>query len=163
MSARREVSMGEELELCRAHLTIMGLRRDQSFRLRTRGVDLEAPVPPAIVHTLVENALSHNRYRMPEVTLELTEARAAGRRILTFSSPLGEDDGPSAPAAGTGTGRRYVETRLEERYPGDWSFEHGRSGDSWRAVIEIPAPATRSALLRKSRGRASGTRRSGLS
>ena len=99
-------------------------------------------VPPALLHTLVENAITHGGpVRDGERTLRLTEARLAdGRRVIELLSPVSQL--PTARTGVTeGTGTRYVKARLEESHPGRWHFETGPVPNGWRTRIEI-IPAT---------------------
>src|SRR6185436_17263269 len=59
MTHRRVVSAEDELRLCRSHLANMSLRKEVSYELHVDGIDDDRPVPPAVFHTLVENAITH--------------------------------------------------------------------------------------------------------
>jgi hypothetical protein len=135
VSGERAISMARELELCRAYLEVMGYRYGLAFTLEAPGVEGEAAVPPAVLHTLLENAFSHNRYTAP-VTFHLQEARAGGRRRYTFTTPTCTG---ATPSLGEGTGTRYLEARLEETFPGAWSLEAGPTEAGWATVVEVPA------------------------
>ena len=135
-ASRAVVRLDEELRLCRWHLETMSLRRDVRYELETRGVRGDEPLPPAVLHTLVENALTHGDVA-PHVTLRLVaEARGRHNRFV-LESPAGEDAAAGPPRAGTGT--RYVEARLREAWGADWSFTQQRTGDRWRAELVVPA------------------------
>src|SRR3546814_12137163 len=55
VSGRALIPLEDELALCRAHLEVMGFRRDQAFVLDAR-LDPDSPaVPPAVLHPLIEN------------------------------------------------------------------------------------------------------------
>jgi hypothetical protein len=135
ISGQSLIPVARELQLCRAHLTIMGCRKGGAFRLDTDGVDDGALVPPAIFHTLVENAITHNGYDdSADVVFTLREERAdRGRRYL-FDSPVHRQ--PAATPR-DGLGLRYVRARLEEAFPGRWSLDSGPDGSSWRTTIVV--------------------------
>ncbi len=139
MSRRRLVTLDEELEICRIHLKIMNMQQRADFRLSVDGVDGRATIPPAILHTLVENGLTHGYAGCREGTFQLTAENDAGMvryRLFNDSRPPGE----SAPAsAGSGTGTAYVRARLEEAYPGRWQFRAGAVPGGWEAVVAVPA------------------------
>ncbi|MBV8518688.1 MAG: histidine kinase [Acidobacteria bacterium] len=130
------IPLADELALCRSHLAVMSARKAKRFHLRADGVDAAATIPPAVLHTLVENALTHNRYRADEVEFVLSVDRRPHARRYVFDAPLG--DTPAAHAAPEGTGLRYVKARLEERYPGKWSLTSEAKGAHWRTTIEVP-------------------------
>ncbi|HEX8173075.1 MAG TPA: histidine kinase [Thermoanaerobaculia bacterium] len=136
MSARRLVTADEELRLCRAHLANMSLRKDVAYELEVDGVDGARLVPPAVFHTLVENAVTHGE-TSERVTLRLS-AHGDGSRIrYVFEAPAASDDDEAPRGAGGGT--RYIEARLREVFGNAWSFRQGRIGAQWRAEIEVPA------------------------
>lgn len=134
MSNRRVVSADDELRLCRRHLANMSLRKEVAYELQVDGVDGERPVPPAVFHTLVENAITHGDANGGRVTMRLTARAERDRVTYVFEAPAGA---PNGSAGGTGT--RYIEARLREAWGDAWSFRQGRRGAMWRAEIEVPA------------------------
>jgi hypothetical protein len=135
LASRRLVRADEELRLCRSHLETMSLRRDVRYELEVRGVRGDEPVPPAVLHTLVENAVTHGA-QAPRVTLRLA-AEPDGRHTRFVLESPANGGGDGAPAPGTGT--RYVEARLREAWGEDWTFRQQRRGATWRAELVIPA------------------------
>jgi LytS/YehU family sensor histidine kinase len=113
----------------------MGFRRDVRFELDAAGVDPSGAVPPAVLHTLVENAVTHNAYAPGPVLLTLRETRDGGRRQYTLRAPLA---GPPREGARDGTGLRYVRARLEESYPGEWALSSAVEGGEWTTRIDLP-------------------------
>ncbi|NTX15596.1 histidine kinase [Myxococcus sp. CA051A] len=139
VSGERTIPLARELELCRAHLEVMGCRQGTAFQLETEGVDLSAPVPPALLHTLLENAFSHNRYVSPHTFRLESSLVAEGtgpRRRYVFLAPPGTG---TRPGGGEGTGSRYLRARLEEAFPGAWRLEDGPTDAGWRTRVEVPA------------------------
>jgi uncharacterized membrane-anchored protein YhcB (DUF1043 family) len=51
VSAEKLIPLGQELELCRAHLRVMSVRTGRDWNLETTGVDEAVSVPPAIFLT----------------------------------------------------------------------------------------------------------------
>jgi hypothetical protein len=145
MSGEKLVSLGEELALCRTHLTVMSLRYGAQHVLVTEGTQENAAVPPAVFLTLLENGLTHQRTRRDGAGEEnvfrlRAEQRAgdAGVRYEFFS--------PGAPAVKAenrhgakreGTGMRYVRARMEESFAGRWTLTDGPVAGGWRTVIEL--------------------------
>ena len=136
MSTRRVVTAGDELRLCRSHLANMSLRKEIAYALEVDGVDDDRPVPPAVFHTLVENAITHGVSDNGHVTLRLSARTSRTRVRYVFEAPAGEDAADGNPQ---GTGTRYIEARLRETWGEAWSFRQGRVGAIWRAVIEVPS------------------------
>jgi hypothetical protein len=127
MSTKTLVSTDEELRLGRSHLANMSLRKDVAYELEVEGVDGTRLVPPAIFHTLIENAITHGS-SAPRVTMRLT----GSDRGYVFESPVdSSDDRELQPGSGT----RYIEARLREAFGDAWTFRQGRVGDLWRVEI----------------------------
>jgi hypothetical protein len=133
MSAEKLVLAEDELRLCRSHLANMSLRKDVAYELEVEGVDGALRVPPAVFHTLVENAVTHGT-PTERVTLRLSASNEGGRVRYVFEAPAGESNDGNA-----GTGTKYIEARLREAWGDAWSFRQGRFGSLWRAEIEVPA------------------------
>jgi hypothetical protein len=144
LSRHQLVTLGEEIDLCEAHLRVMSLRREASYRLEVDVPDRAAPIPPALLHTLVENAITHGGpSHAGERVLRLAETRTAdGSRVIELQSPMTAHTGARAATRDRpdGTGLRYVKARLEESFPGRWTFVAAPVGDSWRVCIVL-APA----------------------
>jgi len=130
------VAADEELRLCRHHLATMSLRKDVCYELVVEGLRGDERLPPAVLHTLVENAVTHGR-SAPRVTLRLSATVQGPWRRLLLESPV---DGEAA-ENGPGTGTRYVEARLREAWGEQWSFHQRREGLLWRAELVVPAVA----------------------
>lgn len=130
----------EEIELCRNHLTMMGLRLGRVFSLEFASGQSDAPFPPGVLHTLVENAISHNRYRQEVVKFSLTEQSEGGARVFELRVPRADRAGKAS--MGTGSGTAYIEARLEEFAPGDWHFISRAEGQDWVSRITLPEVST---------------------
>jgi hypothetical protein len=137
VAGEKLIPLGQELELCYAHLRVMSLRKGAVCTLTTTGVDERDLVPPALFHTLIENGLTHLLPRDGRQSFELVAA-PEGRRTRYVMRAFGERATP-APGAGAraGTGLRYIEARLEESFPGDWRCTSGPTADGWETRIEV--------------------------
>ncbi|WP_187775565.1 histidine kinase [Luteimonas suaedae] len=135
MSGKKLVTLADELELCRRHLEVMSYRKDHKFALNSDDVDITQHLPPATLHTLLENALTHNAYAGGAVfTLEAAKS-ASRRRSYRLRSPL--ESRPRGRGR-DGRGHAYVRARLQEAFGDDWSFVAGPEGTEWVDTIEIP-------------------------
>jgi hypothetical protein len=136
LSGERLIPLGQELDLCRAHLRVMSLRTGREWRLETEGLDQSHLVPPGIFLTLTENGFSHQGVASTGGTFILRFAKAGtNSKAFTFVSP--GDTAPTALKADGGTGLRYVRARLEESFPGRWRFRDGPTSAGWETVVEI--------------------------
>jgi LytS/YehU family sensor histidine kinase len=134
MTGATTVTIAQELELCRQHLKVMGLRKNQPFELRADNVHLDARIPPAIFHTLIENALTHNHYTDGAVFVLEDALLGRDRRIYRLRTPLMRV--PSTASAGTG--HRYVEARLRDVFGERWRFSSGPQSGEWIDTLEVP-------------------------
>ena len=138
VSGEATIPLQQELDLCRHHLKVMSFRKAAQFDLTTTDVDLATRVPPGIFHTLMENALTHNRYSTRTV-FELEESTSSnGRKLFRLRTPMSER--PAAKST-SGTGHGYVRARLTEAFGKEWSFRSAADGDYWLDEIEIGAVA----------------------
>lgn len=133
-SDRRSVSLHEELALCRVHLDLMSQRLDSAITLVAEEVDLDDKVPPALLHTLVENAFSHNDYRSCNLELLLRQQPATAGRHYVFSVPMVR---PRSSPVNSGLGTKYVESRLEEFCGKAFSFHSEQIGSDWVSHIKL--------------------------
>lgn len=139
-SAREtRITLSEEVRLCRSHLQVMGLRYGKQYELRTEGVRYDEFVPPFILHTLVENGLSHGYAGKDKGLFVLRqEDLPAIRRLILFNDSDVED---TALAVEEGTGVLYVKGRLEEMYPGKWAFRSHAVHGGWQVEIDVARDA----------------------
>jgi len=136
VSAEKLIPLAQEMALCRAHLRVMCARTARAWSLAAEGVDEQAPVPPAVLLTLIENGFTHQRVTDGATTFRLGYERVnQGLVRYTFFSP-GEVQKEAARPTG-GTGLRYVKARLEESFPGRWSFRAEPVAGGWRTTIEL--------------------------
>ncbi|MEM7051578.1 MAG: histidine kinase [Acidobacteriota bacterium] len=140
MADQRFVTVAEELALCRAHLEVMGLRHDRRFELEAE-VEGDRRIPPAIFHTLVENALTHGAAAVARRPLRLSQALQGPDLVYRFEAPTAPPASPTAPPGG---GLRYIEARLGESYGERWNLHHGEARPTaeiptWITTITVPA------------------------
>lgn len=131
-SDRRSVSLKEELALCAIHVDLMGQRLDSRMTLETIDVNPEQQVPPALFHTLIENAFSHNDYRGLQATLTLTQTATKEGDMFCLTVPV---VGARESNQNVGLGTRYIEARLEEFCGNAFSFQSQMIGSNWVSEI----------------------------
>jgi hypothetical protein len=133
MSDATLIPMRQELELCRHHLDVMGFCGNRTYELREEGVSDQGRVPPALFHTLLENALTHNRYPAG-ASFTLSERKENAERIYTLRSPLAGD----VRAVNSGTGHAYVRARLRAAFGERWRFESRAVEGEWLDLVAVP-------------------------
>ncbi|NIF06649.1 regulator [Chryseobacterium sp. Tr-659] len=139
ISELAQIPITKELELCRQHISIMGFRKEINYQWEEIGIDEKQLIPPAIIHTLLENGITHSEplpgntvkfvlsYSLKEKTHQYTfETFAKNRKVLTSRSG--------------GNGFKYIKARLTESYGHNWTFESAPVENGWISTIHILRP-----------------------
>ena len=138
LSSQQTIDLATELELCDRHLAIMSLRLRKTCSLERQGIDGTERFPPAVFHTLVENAFSHNTYDGDAVTFTLQKEELVGQRVCyRLRAPRGQHQSSSFGRLGQGTGMKYIRARLKQGFGSHWNLEEVESGTTWDTVIEV--------------------------
>lgn len=140
VSGEKLIPLEQELELCRAHLEVMSLRKGARCSLTAQGVEPGAQVPPALFHTLIENGLTHLMPRNGRLEFDLRADRLERGVRYTLLARGERQAGADARPAGEGTGLRYVKARLEESFTGAWTLASVPVPEGWETMIEIRSP-----------------------
>ncbi len=137
-------TLGEQFDICASYLDLMKLRLDDRLQVDIRlPAELrDAPFPPLLLISLVENAIKHGVEPKPGTTRITLVARMDGGKLEVRV----EDDGAGlALGMGEGTGLANVRAQLVTRFGKDASFEiAGRAfgGVLTRILVplEVPLP-----------------------
>ncbi|MBN1398441.1 MAG: histidine kinase [Bacteroidetes bacterium] len=135
VSALKEISVRQEIDLCRAHLEIMSFRRGGNYELKTENINPDENIPPMIFHTLVENGLSHGFEARKNGVFTIRKNNYP-KSIQYVISHDGSNGNGSAEKS-SGFGMRYIKARLEESYPNRWKMMSDKAEQGWMTVIEI--------------------------
>jgi LytS/YehU family sensor histidine kinase len=135
ISTLKQIPIGQEIDLCRAHLKIMSYRKGADYKLETIDVDEKDTIPPMIFHTLVENGLTHGYEIKTTGIFKLISIKnsESTKYILMNDGDFNLEDTKGS----TGFGAKYIKGRLEESYPGKWIFTSNKSDFGWETIIEI--------------------------
>ena len=134
------VPLQDELALCRIHLQLMSLRNHCDFELQANVSDMNLAIPPGILHTLLENCFSHNRFQQGHYTFYLTQSsQDEQQHVLTFNTPHFETTQEKSSALSTGLGTRYLEIRLQQSFPDNWNINQEKIPNQWQTRIHIKA------------------------
>jgi hypothetical protein len=137
MADQTLVTLDQEIVLCRAHAGLMSRRMGKDLRILTDIADMQAMLPPGVIHTLLDNALTHNSYDALEVVFHLAQTTGATGTVYIFKAPFGERTSHRSVSSGTGT--RYINSRLNEAFGNRWSLAAGPEEDKWVTRIHIEA------------------------
>jgi len=143
ISHEKEIPISEEIILCRHHLELMGLRRDAAYKLNLISINENDRIPPMVLHTLIENGLTHAYQPKENGTFDLQ-----CKRINTTLEIILTNDGSRLKKLGNktdseieeGMGLKYVKARLEESYSKRWNLHYGLDNGKWFVKITINKP-----------------------
>ncbi|OJJ21127.1 hypothetical protein BKI52_11200 [marine bacterium AO1-C] len=130
------IPISQEIDLCKKHLAVMGYRKEIKYVWEDKGVDIHETIPPAILHTIVENGMSHNIPR-PEgaFTFQLCYEASAKQKRYTLRT-IARIKSPKKTER-EGTGFKYIRSRLRESYGDAWTLESKLIPEGWETSIVI--------------------------
>ncbi|MFT7686424.1 MAG: sensor histidine kinase YesM [Candidatus Azotimanducaceae bacterium] len=128
------VLLSEEILLCERHLEIMAYRYNMNFSLDVQGDVTGLSIPPAIIHTQIENCFSHNDVPA-DSTFELLINRNAKDIELVLTTPYDKRTKEN----GLGIGERYILSRLSEKFGEEFTYQSFAVGASWTNKIRFKA------------------------
>ncbi len=138
-------TLGQELALVDAYLSVLRMRMGQRLVYDIVASDeLRAhPFPPALLITVVENAVTHGIEPQAEGGSIRIEALRAGERLVVSVIDTGCGLSANAATAGNGVGLANVRERLAALFDGRGRFTlEDVAPHGVRATIEVPfAPA----------------------
>lgn len=138
------VSLEEEIALCRCHIAIMSYRYDTNYTFNVSGLQHSIFIPPAIIHTQIENAFSHNEIP-DDANFTLTITREKNQITLTLISPhtteLNQRLYSKDEAIQPGIGERYIKSRLAEYFHNNFTYQSFAQGTTWINIIQFKAEA----------------------
>lgn len=128
----------QEIELCKSHISIMKYRKEIDYVWEDEGIDknIKQVIPPAAIHTLLENSITHclpsheNILRFKLIASTTKDKQEY--TFLTFGKVRKEQKNTS-----DGTGFKYIKARLKESYGEDWSFTSEATIKGWKNTITI--------------------------
>lgn len=136
ISQRQLIRLSEEIHLCELHLQLMELRMDATYHLHQKIISDDL-LPPMILHTLIENGLTHAFASGESGTFEIDQQVQGCRTrycIRNNGSLLGQSSFNGKIKEGMGL--RYIRARLDESFPGKWSLESGLKDGYWEVCLE---------------------------
>jgi hypothetical protein len=141
---RESVStVGQEVELVRAYLNILQMRmgRRLAFEIAVPEALLEAPFPPLMLPSLVENAIKHGLEPQREGGEVRIEAQESGGRLRMIVSDTGRG---FSETPGAGVGLANIRERLAAMYGSDAKLTlEAREPHGVVATIEVPRSGAR--------------------
>jgi hypothetical protein len=133
---RKTVSLFEEISLCKAHIQVMNLRKEKKITFEVQGNIDKISIPPLILHTALENGITHGFIKKDTGTFYLKVEKTD--KIITIFLENDGDNKISQNKKSTGTGNKYIIQRLSELYGKDFKFISQPKADGWQVIFEIP-------------------------
>jgi len=131
------IPISQEIELCRNHLEIMKYRKEINYFWEEESIDLEQKIPPGIIHTLLENGITHS---LPlednSIKFKLVFESDGDYKcytFLTFAANVREARAEKE----EGTGLKYIKARLTESYNENWDFTAEPTDHGWKSTIKL--------------------------
>tara|TARA_R110002073_G_scaffold128999_3_gene275116 strand:+ start:78628 stop:80274 length:1647 start_codon:yes stop_codon:yes gene_type:complete len=131
------IPIAQEIALCRTHLEIMEYRQEINYSWQEEGIDLEQKIPPAILHTLLENGITHslpledNSIKFKLVFESNSDYKCY--TFLTFATVVKQ----ATSTKEDGTGLKYIKARLTESYHSKWEFTSEPTNHGWKNTLKI--------------------------
>ena len=133
------ISVEDELALCKAHLDVMSFKRDQKFDLQAHIEDPKALIPPAVLHTLLENAITHNRYDAPPIVFHISQKVSGDNFHYEVRTPVGRQSSAQASTdGGKGFGLNYISARLKHLWGDAAVLESNQENHEWVSRLRVP-------------------------
>ncbi len=129
---RDRISIQEEIQLCHHHVRTMSFVMEVGLKLEVVLPLDEISLPPGLLITCVENALTHGQFDEDHCEIKLWITLEKGALTIVVSNPA---DGAGEGSLGTGT--RYLETLLANHFPESWSLSQEFIACRWEVTIVI--------------------------
>ncbi|MGL1886895.1 MAG: histidine kinase [Reichenbachiella sp.] len=131
------IPIAQEIALCRTHLEIMEYRKEINYSWEEEGIELEQKIPPAILHTLLENGITHSfPLKDNSIIFKLVFESNSEYKCYTFLT-FSESEEQSTGKHEEGTGLKYVKARLTESYQSKWDLTSEQTSHGWKNIIKI--------------------------
>lgn len=135
------VPIEQEIKLCENHLKVMSFRKEVNYRWVQDGIDNNEIIPPAILHTIVENGVTHSKPNSAgEIVFMLNYRKEKGYKEYQLLVKSNIDEKVNADTKENkvvGTGTKYIKSRLTESYGSKWNYHSEAVEEGWLTSIKI--------------------------
>jgi hypothetical protein len=141
MSSHKRIALHDEINLCRSHLKVMSYRTNVQFSLKVNVQNKSLSIPPGVLLTFLENAISHNYYRHGDIEFMLSQQLSdQGSQSLLLVVPVSSKTkkGYDETGISLGIGNQYIEARMKESFEDMWSMQTQLEEDSWQVKLTFP-------------------------
>ncbi|WP_281988383.1 histidine kinase [Aquimarina aggregata] len=133
---KKLIPITQEIQLCKSFLNIMKYRKEIVYSWDEKNIDQTKKIPPAIIHTLVENGITHglpNEHNEIRYRFSHESDSDSTKYILQTIASLRKPDKKIQ----DGTGNAYIKARLTESYDEKWHFTSQKTTNGWENTITI--------------------------
>lgn len=132
------IPISQEIDLCKSHLNIMTYRKEIDYFWHDRGVkqDNSQLIPPAIIHTLLENGITHCA-PLEDNSMTFTLIIKEEKTKLKYTFLTNGNVRNTQKQRSSGTGFKYIKARLNESYGNNWQFTSEPIENGWQNTIII--------------------------
>ncbi len=150
-SNKKYITIKDELNLCKNHLKVMEFRHHKKYSMNLNVKSLNQNIPPAILHTLVENGVTHNPTNSESIcfifdeqaiqrgiSLRITASYKGDSNKLDFDTETKiKNEFLNSEKIIEGNGYRYIRSRLTESYGNNWELTYFGNDLVWVTNIII--------------------------
>jgi LytS/YehU family sensor histidine kinase len=112
----------------------MSLRQEKSYSLVVKGDIHDEKLPPLILHTLIENGLTHGYEGKDSGIFKLTFNRKNENVTITIFND--SNIAHNNTVTRDGTGLRYIKSRMEETFSNMWTLSSNAVPGGWEVIIK---------------------------
>lgn len=130
------IPINEEIELCHKHLQVMSFRKEICYNWEEKDIDENEMIPPAIIHTIVENGITHSLPpKQGNICFRLSFIK--GKNYKEYTVLTIAENRKVRNKKSSGTGFKYIKARLKESYSDNWQFDSYAVEEGWLTTIKI--------------------------
>jgi len=130
------IPIRQEIELCKTHLSVMHFRKEITYTWEDTGIDEEEQIPPALIHTLLENGITHS-IPLDGSSIHFKLSYSVNKKYKAYSFQTKAKNRIKVNINSGGGGFGYVKARLTESYQNQWDFTSNEVPDGWLSTIKI--------------------------
>ena len=130
------IPIREEIELCQKHLQIMSFRKEICYDWEEKNIDENEKIPPAIIHTIVENGITHSQ-PPKQGCIHFCLSFTKEKNYKEYSLLTIAENRKTRKEKSGGTGFKYITARLNESYGYNWEFDSFAVELGWLTTIKI--------------------------
>ena len=113
------IPISQEIALCRTHMEVMEYRKELHYFWEDEGIDPKQKIPPAILHTLLENGITHS-LPMDDKSVRFKLIYESNENVKSYTFLTFANTTEKKRNSKEGTGLKYIKARLQESYQSKW-------------------------------------------